>query len=76
MSAGSPIGLGSDGSQQHLISVILQEMLLAFRKRTDVDDPVRGNAHLLQRGLVGHGRNNEFSRVFKTDEALVQQVVN
>ena len=35
-------------AQQNCVAMIIQEVLLAFRKRADIDDPVRGDTHSLQ----------------------------
>jgi Magnesium chelatase, subunit ChlI len=48
--------------QQHRIPVIIQKVLLPLRKRPDIHDPIRCDAHPLQRQPVGDWRNKSAHR--------------
>jgi hypothetical protein len=70
------VSLPTDGLKQNSIPVEFEEGLLPARKSTCVHG-IRGvDPHSFERWAMSHGRNDEPSVVFETDESTVKEVVN
>lgn len=54
----------------------VQEFALTVRKRADVDNVLRLDAHSTQRRPVRDRRNDQIARVLKSDEASIKQMIN
>jgi hypothetical protein len=69
---GTPDTASVDSLKQDRIPVVVKELFLSFRKRTNVQNFVRSYSHSLQRRHMSYRRYDQSSRVFKADEATVK----
>ena len=53
-----------------------QESPLAVAKGSDITYSLGLDPHPLQRRFVGYWRNDQFSRVLKTDETAIKQMID
>ena len=49
---------------------------LPLGESANVDDALRLDSRLLERRLVGHGRDDEFTRALEADKSRVEQVID
>jgi hypothetical protein len=54
----------------------VQEVSLALRKTTDAQNLFRLDTHALERCTVSHGRDDERAKIVKSDEALIEEVID
>jgi hypothetical protein len=66
----------STGSQKHRIAMKVEEVFLALRKGTDINQPFGFDSHPLEGRLMCYRREDQLPGVLKSNEAAVEQMVN
>ena len=49
---------------------------MSFRKRSDANNVLGLNTHVMQRWSMRDGRNNQHAGIFKADESTIKQLID